>query len=170
MLTNASSRAFTFVCVSVACFWVLAVSIGCALPALAAEVFNKSDVANSNNITVVVVTFEYKCPSIHYTAPCGCTLPRVATCQPITTPVSDGWPVQIAWYVVVFVVGTIGTVKGRFCCGSLNKRAVFCFGFGITCTYTCIVSIIKCMQLRTYMYTCMYGILHACIYTFYRHV
>ena len=45
---------------------------------------------------------------------CGCTSSRVTADEPITTPVSDRWPVQITWHIVVFVVRTIGTVREDF--------------------------------------------------------
>lgn len=94
MLANSSSRAFTFVCISVTYFWVLAISIRCAFPALAAKVFYKSYVANSNHMTVISVTFEYDCPSIYHTAACGSAFSRITADEAITTPVPDGWPVQ----------------------------------------------------------------------------
>ena len=75
--TAACSRTFTFVSISVAFFWVLTVSIRCALPALAAKVLYKSYVLNSNNAAVVSVASKHNCPSVHNTSTCGCTSSRM---------------------------------------------------------------------------------------------
>ena len=75
--TAACSRTFTFVSISVAFFWVLTVSIRCALPALAAKVLYKSYVANSNNVAVVSGASKHKCPSVHNTSTCSCTSSRM---------------------------------------------------------------------------------------------
>lgn len=77
--TAACGRTFTFVSISVAFLWVLTISIRCTFPALAAKVFYKSYVANSNNIAAISGASENDCPSVHNTSSCGCTSSRMTT-------------------------------------------------------------------------------------------
>ena len=81
--------------------------------ALTAKVFNISYEANSNKIALALATLEHKGPSVSHTTMYWSAFSSTLTDQPITALVLDSWPVEIAWYVVVFVVRTFGTRTGR---------------------------------------------------------